>query len=261
MKVTFDTNVFQQVVEPKRCIEQSCHAACVAINAALKSGRINGYFSEAMISLDALTKNDKVDVVGSSRIMCRSYALNTPPLSVTIFIGRQSERREIPTEFLASLQKALDLGMRALIGPRLFGYSLAIHGFGDKFYEPIAPERFVACADLTNAVDSDLLSREVGRAQAIKFGCDFIAEGEWWPQGLERAAANGRHKQVRKIVNEWADGEAIAAHVGYGNDFFCTHDQARGAGQNSVLSKTHRNWLAEKYGVQFVTLHELADCL
>ncbi|MCI1012461.1 hypothetical protein HWE04_01230 [Herbaspirillum sp. C7C2] len=214
-----------------------------------------------MISVDALTRKDKVDVVASSRIICKSSAQSTRPLSVSISIGRHSERREIPAEFLVSFQKALDLGMRALIGPRLLGYSLAIRGFDDECYEPIAAEKFVVCAGLTNTVDSELLSRGVGRARAIKLGCEDIDDGEWWPQGLERAITNGKLKKVREVINEWIDGEAIAAHVGYGNDFFCTHDKAGKAGQNSVFHKTHCNWLTERYGVKFVTLQDLADYL
>lgn len=71
------------------------------------------------------------------------------------------------------------------------------------------------------------------------------ATGEWWPPGLGRATTENERKKVRKAINEWADGDAIAAHVGYDNDLFCTHDDGRGAGQNSVFSQTHRAWLTE----------------
>ena len=60
---------------------------------------------------------------------------------------------------------------------------------------------------------------------------------------------------------EWADGDAIAAHIANKNQYFCTRDVARGAGQVSVLSMQKRNWLEAEYGATFVTPEQLAQLL
>jgi hypothetical protein len=70
-----------------------------------------------------------------------------------------------------------------------------------------------------------------------------------------------RCDSIRSAINEWADGEAVAAHAGYGNDLFCTNDHAKNAGQCSVFHSNHRAWLQSDYGVEFVTMLELAQRL
>jgi len=69
-------------------------------------------------------------------------------------------------------------------------------------------------------------------------------------------------KQINKLVAEWADGEAVACHIGYGNDVFCSYDKAGKTGQRrSVLNLANRQWLTETYGVRFMSLAELAEGL
>lgn len=108
-------------------------------------------------------------------------------------------------------------------------------------------------------------SRGLGRAQAIELAKSFSerdgAAGEWWPQGLERTRSAAERKKARLAINEWADGEALAAHAGYGNDLFCTDDSGGDLGDRSILHPSHRAWLSETYGVTFVTVAELAEHL
>ncbi|MCU1312744.1 MAG: hypothetical protein JWM54_501 [Acidobacteriaceae bacterium] len=59
-------------------------------------------------------------------------------------------------------------------------------------------------------------------------------------------------------MGEWADGDSIAAHIAYGNDVFCTHDRSKSAGRKSILDADNREWLAERYNVEFATIEELA---
>ena len=58
-----------------------------------------------------------------------------------------------------------------------------------------------------------------------------------------------------------AAGDAVAAHYGYGNDFFCTRDLAKAAGPNSVMSQTNRQWLASDFKITFVTPEQLANTI
>jgi hypothetical protein len=77
-----------------------------------------------------------------------------------------------------------------------------------------------------------------------------------WLAGLGLARSDSELKLVADAVSEWADGDSVAAHVGYQNDFFCTRDRGVGAG-NSVFNRTNRAWIADAYGVVFVTPAEL----
>ena len=264
MKVTFDTNTLKGAVTPELNDGKSAVSDCMAVNAALKTGRIRGYFSEAMVALDALGQQDKVDVVGGARIVSETRA--TGPRSMTISIGPRWQRTPISDIFLARLQAARALGMRAMIGPRRIGDSLPVKGFGDDFYESYAePAELIARGEKANEVDAALASRGLGRARAVKLGLEYSERcgktGEWWPEGLGRARGDTEREAVRQAINEWADGDAIAAHVGYRNGLFCTEDFGGGAGEQSALHPVQRAWLATAFGVVFVTLSELATRL
>ena len=262
LKVTFDTNTLKGAVTPDLCTSEPDHAAYVAVHEALKSGQITGYFSEAVFALDALGRQDKVDVVGGARIESQSYT--TGPSAITISIGSRWPRTPVNQQFLDRIQAALALGMRALIGPRRMADSLSVQGFGENFYEPFASaEEIIARGGKANEVDAALARRGLGRARAVCLGLEYSkrddATGEWWPQGIGRARNKAERKKVHEAINEWADGDAIAAHIGYGNDLFCTNDLGRSAGQQSALHPINRAWLQDTYGVEFVTISELGQ--
>lgn len=263
-KVTFDTSALKGAVTPHLCADEHDHAACVVVHGALRAGQIRGYFGEAVVALDALGRQDKVDVVGGARMESQTYA--TGPSAITISIGPRWPRTPVDQRFLDRIQAALDLGMRALIGPRRIGDSLAVRGFGDNFYEPYGSAReLIAHGDKANEVDAELARSGLGRARVVGLGLEFSARddatGEWWPQGLGRARDATERKKVHEAINEWADGDAIAAHIGYGNDLFCTNDRGRGSGQRAALHPINRAWLQSAYGVEFLTMTELSERL
>jgi hypothetical protein len=74
-----------------------------------------------------------------------------------------------------------------------------------------------------------------------------------WLQGLPLADEN----KVKRAVAEWADGDSVAAHYGFGIQLFCT-DDVGSRKPKSVLAADNRKWLSEKYGIEFVTLKQLA---
>jgi hypothetical protein len=66
---------------------------------------------------------------------------------------------------------------------------------------------------------------------------------------------------VQRRIAEWADGDAIAAHIAYGNDYFCTRDAAKKAGPTSILSARNREWLLREYGARVIAPGDLAAIL
>ena len=260
LRVTFDTNTLAGVVDPENEAAPELREDYRRVRIALGDGRLRGYFSEAVITLDAIGRKDKADVLGRARLVSETGA--TGPRAITIAIGPRWENVQIDARILRRLEGARALGIRGLIGPRRFGDSLVVRGFGEDFYEPYPPgEAFAAAADAANGLDAAIVQRGLGRAQVITLAKSFSArsgaDGEWWPQGLSRTTTAAERKRVRAAVNEWADGEALAAHLGYANDLFCTHDQAAGHGRDAVLHPDHRAWLSRR-GIFFVSIAELA---
>jgi hypothetical protein len=112
-------------------------------------------------------------------------------------------------------------------------------------------------------LDREILKRGVGRAVGIELGLKYSAHAgaskpELFQQGFGRACDRAERKRVAKVVREWADGNSVAAHYGFGIDLFCSEDFRRSTSGPSVLDFDSRNWLREEFGIQFVTLAELA---
>ena len=263
LKSTFDTNTLDRVVRPYRYDGEGDHAAYVVVHDALRAGQIKGYFSEAVVTLDGIGRPDKVDMVGAGRVVSESRA--TGRYSVELTVGRKWPAKAINQQFKDGIEAALDLGLRPLVGPRPMGDCLAVPELARRgLYEPpgVGAE-LAARADRTHAVDTALRGRGLGRQRAIDLGREYSARagatGEFYQQGLGRARDDSERKKVLKAVNEWADGEAIAAHVGYGHDLFSSHDFAGDSRGPSALHPDHRAWLTETFGVEFVTLAQLAQ--
>src|SRR5262249_27342037 len=110
---------------------------------------------------------------------------------------------------------------------------------------------------------TEMARRHVGQAVAVELGLQFsrrdsAPEPELWLQGVGRARNKTDAEKVAKAINEWADGDSIASHYGFGIEMFCSDDYGKNAPSPSVLDREHRKWLADEFGIQFVTLAELA---
>jgi hypothetical protein len=260
LKVTFDTNVLTRVVTPNLCSPHAGHDDCVTVHDGIESGRIVGFFGESVVTLDILGKADKVTVVGGARVASKSQS--DRPRSITVSIGTWWSEASVDQRSVDLISAAQSLGMRALIGPRYLGNSLPSQRGVDLLYENLVFQADVGRAGKINEVDVALAQREIGRFRAVGLGVEWSkrdgATGESWMEGLGRARNDTERRNVHKAINEWADGDAIAAHVGYGNELFCTHDVGSGSGQRSALHPTHRSWLEDVYEVEFVTVSELA---
>jgi hypothetical protein len=112
-----------------------------------------------------------------------------------------------------------------------------------------------------NSMTTEIAKRGVGQSIAVSLGLEFsrragVIEPELFLQGLGRAAESER-KKVAKAVREWSDGDSVAAHYGFGIELFCSDDF--GGSGASILDRKNREWLTDEFGIQFVTLPELAQ--
>ncbi len=155
--------------------------------------------------------------------------------------------------------------MRALMVPRLPGGGVCAKDDDGTLFEPIGDhEQFVTRA---THLRSKIGARNIGHAAAVSLGLalsarDGISGKELWLTGLGRAKTEDEKGQVAKVAAEWADGDSIVAHYGYGIHLFCSEDRnSAHPGTPSILDPKNRQWLTEEFGIKFVTLIELADMM
>jgi hypothetical protein len=233
----------------------------IKIRDSLAAGSLRGYFSETLVTLEAIENKDRIGVLGSTRLETQTRA--TGENTITVSISVQQNRKPLPPEFSRRIQAAQKLGIRALRGPARIGWISVKDDDGSFFGPEDDVLQLAARRDKAGEVATAIAQRGLGYAAAVDLGLQFSARdgnvGEWWLQALRRAKDEPECKKVQKVIAELADAESIAAHVGYGIDVFCSEDKGRSTGgMPSILNRTNRAWLTSTYGVKFVTLTELA---
>jgi len=259
LRVTFDTNALEKVARPERFPKDPEQPIYYKLHEALRTGRIRGYFSETLITLEGIQNKDRPQVLGSTRL--ESHTSSTGPNNITLNFTVKQDRKPLHPEISRRVNAALEVGMRGLRAPPRVGSTRVLDDEGRLF------ESDSVAMDLSGRVDRVVLianaisARRVGFAIAQALGLKFSARDdahELWQQGLSRTMDIHEERQVERAVGEWADGDSIASHYGYELDLFCTGDCGKSAGGPSVLNPSNRKWLSEEYGVQFVTLADLA---
>ena len=261
LTVTFDTNALESVVSPDAA-QRNTGIAGAAIRDAIRHGTITGFISETLITLEGIERRKRAEVLGRTRVV--SGSASNQRGEVTISVGVRHSRDPLNDRFSKRVEGARELGISPLrTAARIGGYHLRDETIA--LYEPDGgtPE-LIRCMDRVNALTTEIGRRGVGQAVAVNLGLEFSArdgvnEPELWLQGLGRARDNSECKRVAEAIREWADGDSIAAHYGFGIELFCTDDFARNSSNRSVLDDDNRQWLHSAFGIEFVTLHELAQ--
>jgi hypothetical protein len=257
LKVTFDTGALDDMLWPESAKQPTDPADATRVRAAVQAGVIQGFFSETLVTLEGIQRKDRVDVLSSTQL--QSQSTSNSPNTITLSISVVRDQKPLPPKFDRRIQAARNLGMRALMVPRLPDGVYAKDDDGTLFEPPGDLEQFV---DKAVRLRNEIGARDIGYAVAVKLGLQLSTRdgvSEWWYHGLKRTKDIHECRQVERAVSEWADGDSIAAHYGYGSDLFCSKDFGKGASGPSVLDCYNREWLREEFGIQFVTLAELAE--
>jgi phosphoribosyl-AMP cyclohydrolase len=260
MRVTFDTKSLAAVVSPETSQRPIDSADAAKVRAAIQAGDIQGFFCEAHVAIEGIEIKDRPEVLGSTHLDSRFEDSGEDKITLTLTV--EHWRKQLHPEFLARVKGARELGMRALRGPARI-VALRIRDEDGTFFAPDdSMTQLLARMDKVNELATAIDACGVGHARAQSLGVTLskragVSKPELWYQGLR----SGKLNEVKEAVAEWADGDCIASHYGYGIDLFCTEDCARNAGKESVLHPNNRQWLSEKFGIQFMTLAGLAAML
>ncbi len=258
MRVTFNTNSVMDLAAPRATQRPELQHAAAQVRAALKAGRLQGFFSETLVTLEGVQRQHRREVFGGTRIVSR-HAVPAPN-RMEVSIGVVQDRKPLDPTFSRMLQAATALGLHALRAPARIGWIRVSDPDGTFFAPDGQITELLARMDKVNAMATEIARRGLGHAKAVALGrelveCDDPDHPTLWFTGLLGAT----DKQATRSIAEWADGDSIASHYGYGNDLFCSEDFGRNASAHSILSTESRAWLTEAFGIRFATLATLAD--
>jgi hypothetical protein len=277
MRVTFDTNVWNRMVFPERWSHSPNYDSLVRIKDAILRGQVRGFISEGFATVEAISKRNRA----------KFYAQNIPKVEVTPTVqgsglismsieikAKHSEHPGIGEEFEEELNEALAIGIKLLTTPYI---GLAVPDRLRKNPQIYAEEVFATAEynERFGNVIRTIVDRGVGEGALPALVKEFTEQLDGpRPAGLsdraliygvyEYACTSGISKykrQIEKAFAESADGDLVAAHIAFGNDYLCTEDQGRSAGSPSVFDVENRKWLKAEHGVKVLNAQQLAHLL
>ena len=249
MKVTFDSNVWEKVVD-----DDDYHFS--NIKHKIRAGKICPYICEIALSLEAIQRKLRTEFMEDYEpsIEFTDVPTEDSTLRMQMSIGPNNE---LHPGFHPCLQdkllKARDLGFRVLRMTR----------FGT-----VRPK------DIPDAMYVDYVSKdefwEYANAQArcseyiVPLGCGQAAYNQFKEKynlvGLGYGAIPPKcRKKFAEAIGEWVDGDSLSAHYASGNEWFCTDDRGGNAGIGSIFHSQNRARVEKKFGIKIISSHDAAQ--
>ena len=243
ISVTFDSNVWENVVDESKRIESSSY---LKIYDWIVKKEIEPFFFEGIVTLETIPKLDRKQFLGSFKP------------SISIQVGDEepnvSEGTAPPelSEYLKDMiPKAIGMGFKFLRFPRIGG-----HGIDADAEYAAKDTNFSLTERLNRSFEFARFVEELGAGKG-KLNSDISQNlGIGFSEKIKNDT-NLAKKQFAKNIAEWVDGDALAAHYGYGIDYFCTNDKASGAGSASVFSDVNLEKLIARYSIKVVPPDDL----
>jgi hypothetical protein len=261
IKVTFDSNVWRIVASPYKFPNEASIDCFEKIHEAVKAGKVAAHIAVVVFTIEAIKRNDRQSFIESykAKIDVDETPQQDGMIRHSFSIGPDIKAHPGNNPYLYKhLNDALSIGFKILRCPRLgvitnpdIVQSSFVQQSEDEIREKM--DLFSQCAEEIERIGS-------GISHAVQIGNRYSNGSEPWHRGIKNAPSTEANN-IAKALAEWADGDAIAAHVGYKNDYFCTRDVGKSAGVSSVLSPQNRVILTSKFGVKFISPQDLCSLI
>jgi hypothetical protein len=261
MRITFDSNVWEEVVRPDtRPGDPERQKHLIQIHEALKAGRISGFICETVTTLEGLRRGDRAEFLAKQEVGPRlldSVQPDGTTHTIAMIAPDQSHRPALKPILTDRLKEAVALGVQVMGVPRYSELVLPSEFYANEFEKTV---------EKIGKAMFEIEQRGVGRAQLTMIGRELAIRhpesGHTYFDIPDVPLTDEDRRKVAAAVAEWADGDTIACHIGYGNDLFCSGDKGGKAGaRTSILNHANRAWLTSTYGLQFKSVAELAAIL
>ncbi|RZM93218.1 hypothetical protein CWO91_40075 [Bradyrhizobium genosp. SA-3] len=261
-KVTLDTNVFQHVIRPSSFPNDPDPTSLQKVHDALKSKRLIGFVADPIAHIEQIPKAKRSSYFAGVQTVVAGSQQTLPDGTIKYSMRVSpdpSAHPGLPGILVDCLKEAVALGVTVLRCPRI-ALPMAPE-IDPSWYAPDANQqaRQAKFFDVLRAIEV----RGVGIAALKAVGLELLKRdnktGEWH-EGLALARDQHDEAKIKKAWAEWADADAIAAHIAYENDYFCTRDDAVAAGI-SILNQGNRQWLEQTYQLSIVSPTALAKLI
>lgn len=260
MKIIFDSNVWQIVTIPNDFPNEPFLVEFKKIHQAIIDNKIEPFLSETVFTIEAIRKVERQDFFSSTeaKIDFKESATEDGHISLGISIGPNEEdaidfaTRPILKKYF---DEAIKLGFKIARFPRIGGLvNPEVEAVRFKQTDPELSLYLEKVFEVGRKIEAADAGMELIKAIGNQYG------NPSWMKGLKSAPEADRNK-IAKAAAEWADGDSVAISIALGCDYFCTRDQAKGAGSKSILSQVNLTWLKNDYGFETILPEDLAKLI
>lgn len=257
MKVMFDSNVWRKIAIPEDNTDDPQYASLCKIHDAIVDGRVEAYISESIFTWENIPRKARKEKVGSMKAKVKTTVKETENgISISFVLGPNTNDAVSLNEN-QNLQKptkaALKMGFRIVRLPRIAGLT-------NKDIEAVLFKvlDFEAYYNKATEVSKKIEAKGAGKAQL-----DELVKNNPGTSIMDKIknAPESDLNKIAKAIAETVDGDAVATSIGLGCDYFCTRDEAKGAGASSVFGKANLAWLNSDYGFVVKKPEEIAVML
>jgi hypothetical protein len=256
LRVTFDSNVWRIIGCNQKPRQGEKEEDIRLIKRRITDDRITPCIPETIFNIEAIENKNRADAMANYEASLSLEPSITKDSLLDIKMA-VSPSNSVDKFYNKTSRDGLDLAFtKGFYVLRCVPRMGAMHDLsipGSYFFPETAKEQSTRLAK-SNAVDSAITERGCGFSQLKALIPNNRPTKEPWYRHLTACD----NKTVAKAMAEWADGDAVAGHIAYQNDFFCTNDRGSSARPNSILSQENRDWLVEQYSTQIMNLHDLA---
>ena len=122
MRVTFDSNVYRQIVSPSKFPGDAQSVDFALIHDSLEDGLIQGFLCETIVTLESVRRDDRSDYFSAAKlkVVFTEEESDDGSLKLTAAAGPNSQGHPgMPPKFGEWVNDALMLGFRLIRAPRV----------------------------------------------------------------------------------------------------------------------------------------------
>lgn len=228
------------------------------INTIIRNKIIEPYFCEIALSLESIIKNERLTHISTykPKIEIIKEDFNGNSFHGSISFGPDNDAHPgmhiaLKTKYL----EAVKLGFKVITMTNI-GTARTKEIKDETKIKFTSIDDFWAYADRLHECSSFIQSLGCGSDSYHKLVDKYQIRISPYKR-LAKMASQADIKQFAASIAEWADGDSISAHYAFGNDYFCTNDQARNAGSKSVFYSDNLRLISERFGVKVISPEEL----
>lgn len=263
MKITLDTNVWEQIVDPNNdyfTTDRNINKYR-SIHDLILNGTISAFLSETIFTLEGIQRRNRKLFFGTYNceinILNSDIGSNTNKMNFVIApdLKVHPGNNHFLTDFL---EKAIELNFKIMKNLRIGG--IVNPDILDEYYEDYPNNDINSYVNLCGQIDRELDSAGCGFIQVQNIGNRYKVNDDTWIEGLEKAG-DDEDEPISSAIAEWADGDTVAMHIAYGHDYLISNDKGISAGSSSVFSQNNLSWLNDKYDLEVLDINDFYSLL